>query len=309
MQKRLLTALIACLVLAFTGCKDTDLTPAFIYVTADDINNCVDVSTFNADHDLNFDAEQLSALQQHNFTHVNVYVNNKNLGCWRLPCKVPVLDINSTDSSEVILLPCFRKTGMEATIQGYPFFNILKQKALLVRGETYNVSDNPPVYVYSSYAHFPFFETFANSSSFSTTDSTNQHTFYPTSVDGRTVGEIVLNEEESFDVSSIDITVPVYNYYTFLEITYKTEGDINIGLKMSTSQYPNTVYPLGGIYSSDGEWKTIYFELSSILLDYHYTGSEGSVINLILDGMADADKDQTHFYIDNIKVIYERSAS
>lgn len=308
MQKKVLHFFIISLALLSIRCDRTDLTPAFINITKEDINQCIDVNTFNADHDLNYDNEQLEGLMQHNFTHVNVYVNNKNLGCWQLPCKVPVLDISDVDSSTVVLLPCFRRTGMSATIQGYPFFNVLRQKVLLKRGETYHVSDNPPVYKYSRFAHFPFYETFANSSSFTPTDSVYAHTFSPTVLEGRTVGEIVLNRGEHFDISSVDIPVPIYNYYVFLEITYKTEGDINIGLKMSTSQYPQTVYPMGGVYSSEGEWKTIYFDISSVLLGYHYTGSAGSLINLVLDGLGKEELDKTRFYIDNIKVIYQPSA-
>ncbi len=146
MKKKIINVLsIVTMVFLLSGCNQTDLTPAFIYITEDDVNNCVDVSTFNADHDLNYDSEQLSALQQHNFTHVNVYVNSKNLGCWMLPCTVPVLGVDNTDSVTLILIPCFRKTGMSATIQGYPFFNVLRQTVLLNKDETYYISDNPPV--------------------------------------------------------------------------------------------------------------------------------------------------------------------
>lgn len=309
MRKLYFIASICCLLLALgTGCKKTDLTPAYIYITQEDINNRVDVSTFNSDHDLNYDDEQLNSLQQHAFSHVNVYVNNKNLGCWQLPCKVPVLNVNDKDSSKLVIIPCFKKTGMNVTIKGYPFFDVLQQKILLKRGQTYNVSDNPPSFRYSRYAHFPFHETFSNSSSFTPIDSTVAHCFYPTVVDNRKVGEIVLNAGEKFDIISTAATLPIYNCAVYLEITYKTESNIDIGLKMSTGQYPNTIHQLGGIYESGGEWKTIYFDLTSVLTGYHYTGGISTSANIVLTGAGKNTSSPTHFYIDNIKIVYQPTA-
>ncbi len=312
MRKSILAfiCLMVCGMLFFSACDDTDLTPAFIQIDLEDVNHAVDVSSFNEDHGLNFDEEQLSALQQHTFTHVNVYVNGKNLGCWQLPCKVPILDVNDEDSSEVIILPCFRRTGMSNTIQGYPFFNVLRQKVLLKRGSVYDVSDKPIVYKYSSYAMFPYFETFTNSSSYMPTDSTRSTlSFQPMVVDGRTVGAICLNDANGldFDVTSVDITLPVLNYYVFLEVTYKTENSMGVGMKLSTAHFPNTVYQLGGMYATDGEWKTIYFDLSKVISGYHNASGNVTIGNLVLTGIGEKGKN-TNFYIDNIKVIYEPSA-
>lgn len=307
MKKTILFSILACMIACLSSCDKTDLTPAYIYITAEDLENCVDVSTFNTDHDLHFDSEQLSALQQHSFTHVNVTVNNKNLGCWQLPCKVPVLGVNENDSSTLEIVPCFKMTGMSHTIKGYPFFDRLKQKIMLRKNETYNVSSNPPKFKYSTYTRFPMFETFSNSSSFIPTDSTNTHGFFPTEVDGRTVGELVLEDENaSFDLKSVGLSLPTYNYRVFLEVNYKTEGDIEIGMQLSTAHNPNTVYPLGGIFASNGEWKTIYFELTNIIHNYNnYSGAAATVGTLFFSGIGNAGGAPTHFYIDNVKVIYQ----
>lgn len=305
MYKRLSILIIALASILCFSCKKTDLTPAYIEITQEDVNNCIDVSGFNETHDLNFDDEQLNALQQHTFTHINVYVNNKNLGCWPLPCKVPVLDLDDTDSSTLIILPAFRRTGMSNTVDGYPFLNVLRQKVMLKRGGTYHVSEHPLSYIYSPYASFPYLETFSNSTSFTPTDTANQITFNPMQYEGRLVGGLTLNDQNglSFDVTSTNITVPVYNYSTYLEITYKTDNNMEVGMKLSTGYSSNTVHQLGGMYPTNGEWKTIYFELSSVIGGYHYTGSDLTTINLVLTGVGDKGKD-THYYIDNIKVVY-----
>ena len=303
MQRKLFLPIFLSIILLLTGCKKTDLTPSFLYITEDDLNNCVDVSAFNADHDLNFDIEQLNDLTKHSFSHVNVYVNNKNLGCWQLPCKVPVLHTSATDSATVVLLPAFRKTGMNRTISGYPFFNVLRKKKLLVPGETYNVSDDPPVYKYSPYATVKKLWTFITSSPFSPTDTSySTQCFYP----NEGVGQIVLGDNDKFDVISTPIErLPVYNHYVYLEITYKIENNIDVGLKISTGSSPNAVHQIGGIYPSNGEWKTIYFDISSIIFAYNYTGASVTTANIVLSGNSKPNLPSTHFEIDNIKVIYQ----
>lgn len=304
----LLAVLVSALLLVFNSCKKTDLTPAYIQINYEDINNCLDVTSFNQDHDLNYDSEQLASLQQHDFSHVNVYVNNKNLGCWKVPCKVSVVGINDKDSSTLVLMPCFKKNGMNNTIQGYPFLNVLRQKVMLKKDKLYKISQNPPIYKYTSYSRFPYLETFGNSSSFSPTGSdTNAVTFVPTIFEGRTVGAITLHgADEDFDVTTQAITLPVYNYYVYLEITYKAESNIDIGLRLSTGTYSNAVHQVGGVKATNGEWKTVYFDLSSVLMGYHNASGSVTNANLLLSGVGNAG--DTHFYIDNIKIIYQPSA-
>jgi len=305
-MKKVLYVLFSAIICLAASCKQPDLTPAYILITPEDINDCVDISNFNEAHGTSYDEEQLSAFQQHTFTHINVYVNGKNLGCWEVPCKVPVLDMTGEDTASVIILPAFRKTGMTNTIMGYPFFDVLMKKLLLKPGETYRLSDNPLSFRYSSYSTCPYLETFVNSSSFTANDSTHNITFQPDHHDGRSVGVISMTTDDYFDVSTPYITVPALNYYVMLEITYKIDSNVDVGLKLSTGQYPSTVHSLGGMYATNGEWKTIYFDLASIIGSYHYTGSANTSISLFLSGIGEKNKN-TNFYIDNIKIIYEPS--
>ncbi len=307
-MKKPLCALFSLLVIVAASCRQPNLTPAYLEITYDDINNCVDMSNYNETHPgENHDEEELAAFQQHNFTHVNVYVSGKNLGCWQVPCKVPVLDVSAEDTSTVVILPAFRKTGMTNTIQGYPFFNVLQKKLPLRPGETYRISDDPLSFIYSPYAVCPYIETFSNSSSFTPTDTTNPITFLPGTCDGRTAGVISLSTDCDFDIISPSITLPARNYFIYLEITYKIDAEMEVGVKISTAQSPNAVYPLGGMYATDGEWKTIYFDLASLISSYHHTGGGATSASIVLTGYGDKNK-SINYYIDNIKIIYQPSA-
>ena len=294
----------------FNSCKNPDLTPVYIHVTTESLMDCIDVSNFNETHDQNFDQEHLDALRRHKFTHVNVYVNNKNLGCWELPCKVPVLDVSSTDSSTLVLIPAFPITGMANTIWGYPFLNICRQKVVFQKGTTYEVAQNPPRYVYSEYARFPYFETFSNSTSFTSTDTAaDALTLLPATVEGRNVGEIVMSDStyQFFDIESSSFIVPVGSYRVVLEITYKTDCAVDVSLKMSGAYNPYMAYSAGGFYASPNEWKTIHFDLGSVINNYYNSSGSATEAKLVLSGVGDEGK-VSRVEIDDIKVVYIRTA-
>lgn len=302
---------ILLIVIGITSCKRVDLTPAYIVVTPEDFENCIDVSNFNETHDQNFDQEQLTALTRHKFTHVNVYVNNKNLGCWELPCKVPVLDVSSTDSCTLILIPAFPMSGMANTIAGYPFLNITRQRVLLQKDRVYEVAQNRPKFVYSEYVLFPYFETFANSTSFTPVPSPTQTdlSFLPVAYEDKNVGEIVLNDAAGlhFDVQSTAFPVPVGSYRVVLEVRYKTEGKMDISAKMSNAYYPHRWYSVGGINASPKEWKTIHFDLTNTINSNYGSSGNSTDLTLMLTGVGE-EGEETHFYIDDIKVLYIRTA-
>lgn len=306
----LITSMLLFLVGA-SSCKRSDLTPAYIVATPEDFEGCIDVSNFNETHDQNFDQDQLTALTRHKFTHVNLYVNNKNLGCWELPCKVPVLDVDNSDSCKLVLIPAFPMSGMGNTISGYPFINITRQRVLLQKDHVYEVAQERPKYVYSEYARFPYFETFANSTSFSPVPSPTQTnlTFMPVSIEDKNVGEIILNDAagQHFDVQSTAFPVPVGSYRVVLEVRYKTEGKMDISAKMSNAYYPHRWYSVGGINASPNEWKTIHFDLTNTINSNHGTAGNATELTLMLAGVG-KDGEETRFYIDDIKVIYIRTA-
>ena len=301
------------IVISVSSCKNVDLTPAYIVVTPEDFEDCIDVSNFNETHDQNFDQDQLVALTRHKFTHVNIYVNNKNLGCWELPCKVPVLDVNNTDSCTLVLIPAFPMSGMGNTISGYPFLNITRQRVLLQKDHVYEVAQNRPKFVYSEYARFPYFETFANSTSFSPVPSPSstqsEITFLPVAYEDKNVGEIVLNDAvgQHFDVQSTAFPVPVGSYRVVLEIRYKTEGKIDISAKMASAYYPNRWYSVGGINASPNEWKTIHFDLTNTINSNYGSSGNSTDLILMLTGVGE-EGEETRYYIDDIKVVYIRTA-
>jgi hypothetical protein len=296
--------------LFFNSCKETDLTPVYLHITKETLADCIDVSNYNEMHNENYDQEHLDALKRHKFTHVTVYVNNKNLGCWELPCKVPVLGVNSTDTSTLVLLPAFPMTGMANTIWGYPFLNICRQKVVLQKGTTYEADQNPPKYIYSEYTRIPFFHTFSNSTPFTPSDtSRSKLNLLPTAYDGKNVGALTMSDSTglSFDILSSSFAVPVGHARVILEITYKTDCDVDVAMKMSTASNPHMAYSLGGFYASPNEWKTIHFDMSTMIQNYYASSGSVTDATLVLSGAGEKGK-VSNVYIDDIKVLYIRTA-
>lgn len=310
-----LPVILLTITILITSCKPKDLTPAYLQIDYYDVNynpqtgtSPLDVSTYNETHGENYDNEQLHALMQHTFTHVNVYANSKNLGCWKLPCKIPILDVPEGDSSDVIILPAFPLNGMTNTISGYPFFNVLRKKMMLKRGETCKVADYPLKFIYNNVTKIPFMETFTNSSPFMPSDtSSSTHYFQPVQVDGLSVGEIILQGEDHFDVHTSEITLPVGSYYVYLEMTYRVDNNMEIGMKLSTASSSYTVHQVGGVYSTNGEWKTVCFRLGGIINDYHNTSASVTNATILLTGIG-KQGERTRFDIDDIKIIYSPRA-
>jgi len=82
---------------------------------------------------------------------------------------------------------------------------------------------------------------------------------------------------------------------------------MDISAKMSNAYYPHRWYSIGGINASPNEWKTIHFDLTNTINSNHGTGGNTTELTLMLAGVGKEGKD-THFYIDDIKVVYIRTA-
>ena len=101
--------------------------------------------------------------------------------------------------------------------------------------------------------------------------------------------------------------MPVGSYRVVLEIRYRTECDVDVSMKMSSAYNPHMAYSVGGFYASPNEWKTIHFDLSTVINNYHSTGGSATSATLVLTGAGDKGK-VSRVDIDDIKVVYIRTA-
>ena len=306
-----LILLLSILTVCFCACKDKhDYTPAYIEISADAFDESFDITNYNIDHEEQItDEDKLRAMKQHKFTHVFISYGGEALGVWELPCTIPVLDVKSSDSSYINIIPCFKKNGLSSTIKGYGYVKSYKKNMMLQKGTTsyINKENMRNFYEYHKYASFKMIEPFSSQNSFSPHNPVISVANFECVTDpedpSNRIGLITLNGDslrESFEVASSEMNIKV-NYQTYLEIRYKCDNDLNI--EIYAPNYFN-VYPCGGLYATD-KWQTAYINLDEHLTNIYNSGAifPGSInIKILLSGSRLSDRD-THYYIDYVKII------
>ena len=288
-------------VLFFTACNEPDLTPAYLVITEADLQNCVDVSQFNATHDQSYDQVQLDAIASHRFRNAWVYLNGKNLGCWELPCKIPILP-HFDGENEVKLVPGIRLNGMSSMIPAYPFLVPFTFSTYFEREGTYHLTDHHPTFVYQPTTLFPLLETFDQSTTFSPVDTGG---IAMTIVnDGiHSIGEICLTDTlKYFDIKSEEYVLKGNGNFTFWEMDYKCDEHISCGLFVRTISGMVVPVSLVSLNPSKGEWRKVYINLTTVLANY--TGVNTTVpVQLVMTGNRKGDQSDTYFQFDNIKIV------
>ncbi len=309
MKKLLL--LLTILTLGFCSCKDKhDYTPAILEISEDAFDDCFNISKYNLDHEEQItDEDKLRAMRQHKFTHVQVSYGGDVLGVWELPCSVPILDVNSSDSTYVTIVPCFKKNGQSSTIKGYGFIKSYKKLVLLKKGSTtyINKESMREFYEYHKYAKFELIEPFSSQNSFSPYNTLTSIATFDCVIDpsdpSNRIGRITLTNDSlrsTFTVATSSINFLV-NYQSYLEIRYKCENDLDISLLLPAYA---TNYSCGGLYATD-EWETAYINLDENLLNVYNSGSVHTdyISTRILLSGSMLNGQETHYEIDYVKVI------
>lgn len=305
MKKNYLLLIISLLSLITISCDDTDLTPAYLVITADDFQNCVDVSNFNVLHEQTYDQLQLEAIASQKFKDVWVYLNGKNLGCWELPCKIPILP-NYADENIVKLVPGIRMNGVSTMIPAYPFLSTYTTTLMMDPEQTYHLAENNISFTYPTSVIFPLLETFDQSSVFTSIDP-DLVSIQIAQDENKSVGKISIDETLPDSLAYFDIKSPIYSLkgsgnFTFWEMDYKCDNSVYCEIFVHTISGTTIPVSLVTLNPTKGEWKKIYINLTSTLTNYTTT-STTIPIELVLTGNRKSDHSFTNFYFDNVKII------
>lgn len=239
----------------------------------------------------------------HNFSQAFVYVDNKIVGVFELPIKIPIM---LEGDKEIVIFPAIINNGI--ALQGkmiYPFCESYKTTINLVKGETVNLT---PVTRYSSITQFSFVEDFESASIKFTTDVNSNATInqVPHTDPGKTgyCGHIALNQTDSLWTGTTHdgMQLPKQGAEVFLEIEYKNTNDILTGVLAIT--LPGTVktHPYIRLNKQTGTpvWKKTYINLKEIV---SYS-TDADYFEQFLQMIIDPSATSTDVYIDNIKVIH-----
>lgn len=239
----------------------------------------------------------------HNFTDVWVYVDNKVIGVFEVPCKIPIL-ING-ENKNIKLYPAIRNNGISSTKKLYPFTEAFDTTLNLVPGQTYTFN---PVTRYTTAVKF-WTEDFESSTVKLETDtdystSTLDFGSDPAIAISGDYGHIGVSTDNSLWVglTTEALTLPKGSE-VYLEVDYRNTAPILTGVKAINTIGTITDNPnvsMNAQSATDVKWKKIYIQLGEIV-SYStsaYTFKQYFKVQLP-ETLSSAD-----VYIDNIHVVY-----
>lgn len=246
------------------------------------------------------DAGQLTQ----NLSEVWVYVDNKIIGVFELPCKIPILVSGNVN---IQLYPAVRNNGIAATKKIYPFVEPIEIQMDLTAGETYAI---PMVTRYYSNVKF-WIEDFESPSQvkletddISTTQLTLDDDPAIALPGGGSYGQIHFTSSDSLWVAytTENQVLPQSGAEVYLEIDYRNSNSLLTGvLGISSSdikQNPNIA--LNAQDPSSMTWKKIYIDLKEIVSN----STSADYFKQYFRAIIDDGSTPTDIYIDNIKVVH-----
>lgn len=239
----------------------------------------------------------------HNFSDVQVMVDNKVIGIFELPCHIPVLA--SGENVKIVLSPVVRNNGIAATKKIYPFCKSFETTLTLQEGETYALS---PTTMYMNGVHVAYSEDFSSSASFQSSD-----TDYPdvelendpaiSSSPGNWYGHIHLSAAASEWAGQTSNMLLPQGKEVYLEIDYRNVIDVTTGVIVVAQDGSFTQHEHIILQKQDAappEWKKMYIDLRELVSSQ----SSASEFVQYLKASLPEGMDETDIYIDNIHVVH-----
>jgi len=239
-----------------------------------------------------------------NITDAWVFINDQLLGAYEMPATFPVLNEGVV---KVTIMAGIKLNGIAATRVAYPFYKqiVLNNVKLAPDSITkLNISTS-----YIDDTEFAWIEAFEFSNiSLDTTAKSNVgiHETAPGSpltFEGLHSGMVtLLSDEDLFECATYNAyELPQLGHPVFLELNYKTSNVLTIGIfEQTSSQIIQT--PIININTSE-TWKKIYVNLTPIV-----SGStEALDFKIFLGALIDEGLDESQIFLDNLKLIYNKS--
>ena len=235
----------------------------------------------------------------HNFTDAWVYVDNKLIGVFQVPCKIPVL---ASGSKEVKIYPTVRNNGISATKKTYPFCSDYTVIMDLVEGQSYTI--NPTTY-YKTGSDF-WIEDFTENSVHLTQDENSTATITQENDPAIAItgyyGHVHLSEGSALWLATLSeaLDLPQGGSEVYLEFDYRADsptltGMFALGAATGTTQNDHVI-----AQANELQWKRMYIDFKEIVSYSVNANSFLPYFNAELPNSATT----ADIYIDNIKIVH-----
>lgn len=238
-------------------------------------------------------------LSSNGFTNGWVYVNEKFIGIFQLPCKVPIL---VTGQANVRVRPTILNNGLAATKKDYPFMDPYETSVNLVQNETATIT---PSTKYSQGTTF-WIENFEESTVKIHDGVNTQTSMIVENIDGRNVGKVTLTTDAPYWSGYISLETD-QSPFTFplgsqIYLEYESKNDtapiktMCIWTKSDGTSSSQNYY--GSSTATQG-WKKMYIDYTETVV-----GSGGYAFYFGFNCTLPEGETQAVIYLDNIKLIY-----
>ncbi len=242
-----------------------------------------------------------AAAKVQQFADAWVFINDNFVGVYPLPASFPIF---FEGEHKVSVSAGILKNGISSTRIAYPYFTQYSAQAKFIKETETAVF---PRTTYDAIAKFKFVEDFENTSSNFDTVTLNSdvkidRTNDPSLVfQGSFSGVVVL--EDTLDRFLMQTTAQ-YSFArksvpTYLEMNYKTDVELQIGLFASNGG-PVNVVPKINLKPSNGEWKKIYIDFDPEINVFETT----TRFRIFVKANKPSDVSKALIYFDNIKLVF-----
>lgn len=237
----------------------------------------------------------------HNITDAYLLIDDKLIGYFELPIKLPLL---LDGAKKIAIYPAIHNNGIASTKRTYPFLQPYVLSTTLIKNQTLTINPTTKYYTQTKFWIENFEDAglkLATDPDFSpllTTGSNPSILKY-----GQKYGRIHLTTNNSKWMGETDkITLPQFGSEVFLEIDYMNTNNILTGVKSfgPNSFQTNPNIQLNAQSDATKKWKKIYIDLKEII---SYSTNYNQFQQFI-EAELDAGKDSSDIYIDNIKLVY-----
>jgi hypothetical protein len=286
---RILVSFISLLV--FTSCVKNNPDPSWIYISPWQLVE-------------NPDEEGLAGELSHSFKDAYIVINDKIIGYFELPVKLPLL---MDGESEIVIYPVVRNNGIASTKRAYPFCVSYKMKAKLEKNKTLSIQ---PITHYESGLEF-WIEDFESASialfsapgSKATIVKDNNPNYLKY---GGNYGLVNLNLQDSTWAAHTKefFNVPKNSAEVYLEIDYMTSNNLltSLNVYINGGEKANPNIQLNAYDYDKIGWKKIYIDLKE-LVSFH---TNAIYYKHFFTAFLDFGKADSKIFLDNVRFIYKK---
>ena len=236
----------------------------------------------------------------HNFSEAWVYIDDKIVGVFEVPFKIPILQSGNVN---IKIYPAIKNNGIAATKKIYPFVEVFEVNANLVQNQTLTLN---PITRYVSVTKF-WIEDFEDPAVKIITDPNSQTALSQGSDPlileyGNNYGEVNLNLTDSTWVAFTEqLPYIQIGKEVYLEIDYYNTNALITGLIAisPSSVINNQNVQLNPQDPASVKWKKIYIDLKEVVSN----SSAQADFRISFQSLIDSGDSEGKIVLDNIKVV------